>query len=118
MTTTIKTYDALATPVCTITKTISDTTGQVSFTVEVDLEGVEPNRTETAVERASGISSINPPTVTASDKNQLIRLAVEACSNALHATEGYTLTGPLLVQISARISFAVCQALRKLGEEV
>ena len=118
MTTTTATYDATGVPECTITRTVSPTSGRKRFTAVVDLQEIDPIRGVTAEERSSGITSLNPPTVSANTPNELIRKAVVACSNAIHETEGFAMTGYLLMLLSFRVSHGVLQALRAIGEDV
>ena len=118
MTTTTATYDAVGVPECTITKTVSATSGRKRFTVALDLQEINPVRGVTAEERSRGITSLNPPTVSADTPNALIRKAVVACSNAIHETEGFAMSGYLLIMLSFRVSHSVLQALRAIGEDV
>lgn len=118
MTTETATYDQVSVPTCTVTKTTSDTTGAVLYSVSVDLLEIAPGRSVTAEERAKGISSINPPTVSSRVPNELIRLAVEACCSAYDETDGFGFDAESLAYMSMRVSYSVAQALRSLGVAV
>lgn len=112
------TYEQVSAPAVTLTKDTSDTTGRVRYTVVVNLLGLVPTRSTTAEERLSGISSLDPPTVSANTPGELVRLAIAACKNSYNETEGYALTATSGAEIAYRVGFSVLQALRKLGEDV
>ena len=114
----VATYESTSLPEVTVTRTVSSVTGRKMFTAVVSILEIDPDRSVTAEERVSGISSLNPPTVTAMGTNTLIRRAVQATCAAYESTPGFTFDGKALAGISHRVSHSLLQALRKLGEDV
>ena len=118
MTTVAATYDQVAVPSCTVSRETSATSGRSVYTLTIELLESSPNRLVTAEERVAGIISLDPPTVSHSRINDLIRLAILACSNAYEATDGFVIDGEILASIAHRVSYSAVQSLRKLGEDV
>ena len=112
------TYDAPGLPSVTVTRETSATTGRSTYTISVELLGLDPVRSITSEERSLGITSISPPAVRGQRISDLIELAIVATGNAYEATDGYAIDPDILATISARASQASLQAFRLLGENV
>lgn len=106
-----------------VTLTIDDDTGDMSAVVE--LEGLDPTRDTTADERAQGVTSLDPPTVSVRQRantydthRALIDGAIAAVSGAADATDDAPGgIGPFIL-LAFRVSTAVRKALREAGEEI
>jgi hypothetical protein len=96
-----------------------------AMAIEVEVEGIEPQRTETAEERSVGIRSLAPPTVIApklkdprKTHRRLIDGAVRATQCAVTSTLGGDTGGPVgLLYTAMRVSMAVRWALRRIGHD-
>lgn len=97
--------------------------GRINATIEVD--GIEPTRGTTAEERAAGITSLDPPTISvrpmatrARTHRAAIDAAFRALSSAVHATDGATGGPGGLLMLYLRTSMAIRKALRLAGESI
>ena len=106
-----------------VTITVDDDTGDIEAIVEVD--ELEPTRDTTADERAAGITSLDPPTVSvraqATDYDTH-RAVIDGCLLAVAASADATDASPggigALFMLQLRTAIAVRWALREAGEEI
>lgn len=114
-------YDTSFAPKVTLTK---DDAG--GFTAVIEVEGLDPQRGTSADERAMGITSLDPPTVTVSARasaysthRALIDASWRAVSASATSTLGGDTGGPAgLICTCLRVTAAVRHALRLLEEEI
>lgn len=113
-------YDSTILPKVTLTRT---TAGGFECVLEVD--GLEPQRATTAEERAAGITSLDPPTVSISAKKTpgkthraLLDASWRAVSASATSTTGETGGPGGLAMTCLRVTMAVRHALRALDEGI
>lgn len=106
----------------TVELTVADD-GRISATIEVD--GIEPTRTTTAEERAAGVTSLDPPTISVrpmSTRARTHRAAIDAAwlavSAAAASTDGRTGGPGSLLMLYLRTSMAIRKALRLANEAI
>jgi hypothetical protein len=87
-----------------------------SYSAEITIAGLAPNRTVSPSEVFAGITSIDPPTVEAEDQATLYRLAIRACLAAIESS-GVEITPALIGHLSYRVSYAIRGALLQAVEE-
>lgn len=114
------TYDPAWGP--TVTLTVRDDGGVDAV---VDVDGLEPQRDTTVEERAAGITSLDPPTVSvaaASTRYDTQRAVLDASWRAVCASATSTLGdsgGPAAMLLTClRVTMAVRHALRLAGEDI
>lgn len=105
-----------------VTLTVQDS-GSMSAVIEV--EGLSPTRGTTAEERARGITSLDPPTITARSyasrtktHRALIGSAWNAVSSSATSTDGSTGGPGAIAMLFLRTVIAVRRALRLAGEDI
>jgi hypothetical protein len=114
-------YERDYTPRVTLSR---DATGKLTAVIEV--EGVAPDRTPNAEERAAGITSLDPPTIVvrplasrSATLRRLLDASWRAVAEAAKSTpEVETLTPADLSTIGYRVTSAVRAALRLIKEDV
>jgi hypothetical protein len=106
----------------TVELTVADD-GRITATIEVD--GLEPTRETTAEERAAGITSLDPPTISIrplSTRARTHRAAIDAAWRAVAssaaATDGLTGGPGGLLMVCLRTTMAIRTALRLAGESI
>lgn len=87
-----------------------------SYSAEITIAGLAPQRTVSPSEVFAGITSIDPPTVEADDQATLYRLAIRACLAGIESS-GVEITPAIIGHLSYRISFAIRGALLQAVEE-
>ena len=120
---TTATVDPLWGPAVTVTKA-TDGSYSAVFTIEDNA----PVRSVTAEETLAGITSLDPPTVTASAQataaqthRALIDASKRAVTSAVESTllaSAETLTPGQYLMMSFRVAAVVRKALRELGEDI
>lgn len=118
---TIVIYDGVDAPKITLTK---DDVG--GYTAIIEIEGLEPQRDTTAEERAAGIDSLDPPSISVGKRSTeakthraLLDASWRAVSASATSTLGGDTGGPVgLVMTCLRVTAAVRHALRMLDEDV
>lgn len=115
MATTSTTYDVRYLP--RVQLTIDDE--GPSYTAVVDsISGLAAQREPTSEEIGLGISSLSPPTITASTPRALVDLSALAVSNAVRSSVGARLPVGEILWIRLRTAWAVKGALRALDVEI
>ncbi|HEX4336930.1 MAG TPA: hypothetical protein VH062_13515 [Polyangiaceae bacterium] len=112
-------FDCDGTPRTTITKTAT------AYTAIVEVTGLAPTRGTNADERAVGITSLDPPTVTVRrqrDASKSLRALIDGAVRAVMAsatsTTGETGGPGGLILTVCHVTRGVRNALRYLGEEI
>lgn len=112
-------YDQPWSPRVTLSR---DTFGKLTAVIEVD--GLLPTRSTSADERAAGISSLDPPTVSAiakTDRRKTIRTLIDGAIRAVCASavaSGVTLAPGEMAQVCIRVGSAIRIALRAIDEAI
>ncbi len=114
------TYDVAGYPRVTLER---DEDGNLSATIEI--EGLDAQRGVSAEERIAGISSIDPPTVSArarDDRAKTLRVLIDAAIRAVWAaaesTTGQTGGAGGLVLSGWKVAVAMRQSLRAIDEDI
>lgn len=90
-----------------------------SYSCVVDgITGLAPQRTATSEEIGLGISSLDPPTITAPSARDLVDRAALAVSNAVRSSVGQRLGIGEILWVRLRTIWAVKAALRALDVEI
>lgn len=92
---------------------VTITTGN-GYTATIEILGIAPTRTISADERFGGIVSLDPPTVKATTRNELIKRAIRATLNAIQATDG-SVTPRVVAAVAYGVDFAARNAFEALG---
>ena len=67
---------------------VTVSTAKEGYSARVEILGIAPKRDISPEERFAGIASLNPPTVTARTRAELIRRAIRATLAAVESTDG------------------------------
>lgn len=88
------------------------------YTAVLEVEGLDPQRGTTAEERSEGISSLDPPTVSADNYRDLIDRAQRAVGSSIESTLGENGGAGEITMVYYRVAKGVRQAIRLLGEDI
>lgn len=123
--TTTVTVGGVLTPDTTVTRTIIKTdAGAIiskEYRSEMTILGVDPVRGTTVEERELGIEQLSLPiTVATATPEDLVKVAKEAATAAVHFTEGQEMTIPKLAFTEYLVGRAIKKALRdeSMAEDV
>lgn len=93
---------------------VTVTSSGKGYSATVEILGIAPTRSISAEERFAGISSLDPPTVSARTRIELIRRATRATLNAIQATDE-SVTPAIAARVAYGVDYAIRDAFEKLG---